>query len=50
MMPLLSRTLAKGNEHRIETLIENGNVRGGWRKLRNEFFRKFYSSPNIIKV
>jgi hypothetical protein len=25
-------------------------VKGGWRKLRNEVFHNFYSSPRIIRM
>jgi hypothetical protein len=29
---------------------KRGEATGGWRKLRNEVFHNFYSSPNIIRV
>jgi hypothetical protein len=37
-----------GAEENIWT--EEDEVRGGWRKLHNDKFHNFYSSPSIIKM
>jgi hypothetical protein len=50
-------SLTLGEEHRLESKVLRricwwliDEVTGGWRKLRDEEHRNFYSSPSVIRM